>query len=73
MTTPAPEPVPATVRDQAPDGSCTALLDDGTPVSFGPEAVAAGGFRLLRSGQRVALHHDSSGAVVAVTLPGQTP
>lgn len=66
-------PVLATVRDQAPDGSVDLLLDDGTSTLAPAEAVTAGGFRLLRSGQRVALHHDAGGAVVAVTLPGQTP
>jgi hypothetical protein len=65
-------PVPATVRDQAPDGSVDLLLDDGTPARASSDAVTAGGFRLLRSGQRVALHHDAAGVVVAVTLPGQT-
>ena len=61
--------VPATVRAQADDGSCTVLLDDGTLVEVPSAAVAAGRFRMLRSGQRVALHRDDAGTVVLVDLP----
>ena len=66
-------PVPATVREQAPDGSGTVLLDDGTVVAFPPDAPARGRFRLLRSGQRVAVHRGPDGAVAALTLPGEQP
>ena len=66
-------PVPATVRGQAADGSGTVLLDDGSVVAFPAEAPARGRFRLLRSGQRVALHRGPDGDVVALTLPGEQP
>jgi hypothetical protein len=66
-------PVPATVRDQGPDGAGSVLLDDGTVVAFPADAPARGGFRLLRSGQRVALHLDADGRAVALTLPGERP
>jgi cold shock CspA family protein len=45
------------------------LLDDGTPVAFGPAAFEASGLRQLRVGQRVKLDTDDAGAVVRVTLP----
>ncbi|GAA3518472.1 cold-shock protein [Actinocatenispora rupis] len=44
------------------------LLDDGTRVTFGAAAFAAGGLRHLRVGQRVRLETDEDGAVVRVTL-----
>lgn len=40
-------------RFDSRDGSGTVLLDDGTPLPFDGAALAAGGLRLLRSGQRV--------------------
>ena len=61
--------VAATVHDHdVVTGSGTAFLDDGTSVSYDAAAFAAGGLRLLRSGQRVHLHR-SDGAVVRITLP----
>lgn len=50
--------------------SGTVLLDDGTPAGFGAAAFDASRFRLLRPGQRVTIHHDDSGQVIRVTLPG---
>jgi len=49
--------------------SGTLLLDDGTPVEFGPEAFDASGLRLLRVGQRLRVEYDDRGAVNRVTLP----
>jgi len=49
-------------------GAGSVLLDDGTPVEFGPAAFAASGLRLLRIGQRVRLTYDTDGAVSAVSL-----
>lgn len=43
------------------------LLDDGTEVMFGAEAVARGGMRHLNRGQRVRLR-AVAGEVVAVTI-----
>jgi cold shock CspA family protein len=44
------------------------LLDDGSPVSFTPDAFAAGGLRFLRPGQRVRLETATDGTVTLVTL-----
>lgn len=47
------------------------LLDDGTPLEFGPDAFDAGGLRLLRPGQRVRIDVTGEGAarrVLRVTL-----
>lgn len=44
------------------------LLDDGSPVTFGPTAFAKSGLRLLRPGQRLRLRVDRDGAVTAVSL-----
>ncbi|REE99024.1 hypothetical protein [Thermomonospora umbrina] len=43
------------------------LLDDGTELGFDAEAFAAGGLRLLRLGQRVAMALEG-GRVTVVTL-----
>ena len=48
--------------------SGTALLDDGSPVSFDTDAFDAGGLRLLRPGQRVRLESDERGGVTRVTI-----
>ncbi len=45
------------------------LLDDGTPVDFGPEAFDVSGLRLLRLGQRVRLEHAPDGSIDKITLP----
>jgi 2-phospho-L-lactate guanylyltransferase len=55
----------ATFDDTARSG--TVLLDDGTPVNFGPAAFNASGLRFLRSGQRVRLERQD-GEVSLVTL-----
>jgi 2-phospho-L-lactate/phosphoenolpyruvate guanylyltransferase len=59
--------VQATVADFLPDGSGSVLLDDGTRLEFAPAAFAASGLRLLRSGQRVKLRTEGSGAERRVT------
>lgn len=60
--------VQATVRDFDPGtGTGSALLDDGSEVTFDGAALAAGGFRLLRPGQRVRLD-TVGGRVVRVAL-----
>ena len=56
-----------TVADFHPDGSGRVLLDDGTPLEFGPDAFAVSGLRLLRSGQRVRLRVTGDGAERRVT------
>ena len=45
------------------------LLDDGTPVAFGPEAFALSGLRLLRLGQRVRVEQAPDGSVERITIP----
>ncbi len=56
----------ATVASFDPaDGSGRVLLDDGTPLPFDGTALAAGGMRLLRSGQRVRIR-------LAEALDGET-
>ncbi len=59
----------ATYDELTRDG--TVLLDDGTEVPFPGTAVAAGGLRLLRSGQRVRLirRGDEITAVTLITMP----
>jgi 2-phospho-L-lactate guanylyltransferase len=60
----------ATVRTFSPaTRSGTLLLDDGTPVPFDAAAFEAGGFRLLRSGQRVRIVLEDA-RVARVGLPG---
>jgi 2-phospho-L-lactate guanylyltransferase len=49
-------------------GSGAVLLDDGSQVSFPPEAFGASGLRLLRVGQRVRLERDGTGNVVRLGL-----
>lgn len=59
----------ATVRSfDAPARSGTVFLDDGTVLTFGPEAFGASGLRLLRPGQRVRIRLGRDGAVAALTL-----
>ncbi|QFZ24799.1 cold-shock protein [Saccharothrix syringae] len=52
-----------------PDGSATVLRDDGVLVDAPAAAVAAGGWRALRAGQRVTVDRDESGAVRALLRP----
>ena len=59
----------ATVVEHDPGtGSGQVLLDDGRPLAYDGEAFAAGGARLLRVGQRVALE-ITDGHVTRVALP----
>ena len=61
--------VQATVRSFDPDThSGELLLDDGSPLSFGPHAFDASGLRLLRLGQRVRVDVNATGEVIRVTL-----
>jgi hypothetical protein len=48
--------------------SGSVLLDDGTPLDFGPAAFDAGGLRLLRLGQRVRLETHADGRILRVTI-----
>jgi cold shock CspA family protein len=60
----------ATVRTFSPaTRSGSLLLDDGTEVPFDAAAFEAGGFRLLRSGQRVRIVLEDT-RVTRVGLPG---
>jgi hypothetical protein len=51
------------------DGSATVLRDDGLLVEVSADAVAAGGWRSLRPGQRVTLRRDDDGSVTGVLRP----
>ncbi|MEU7477565.1 hypothetical protein AB0A63_16360 [Lentzea sp. NPDC042327] len=51
------------------DGSAVVLRDDGVLLDVSAEAVAAGGWRMLRPGQRVTLERDAGGVVTAVRPP----
>jgi 2-phospho-L-lactate guanylyltransferase len=63
----------ATVHTFSPvTRSGTLLLDDGTPVPFDATAFVAGGFRLLRLGQRVLISVED-GRITHVGLPGPPP
>lgn len=46
----------------------TVLLDDGTELPYDAAAFDAGGLRLARIGQRVALRADAEGRITALTL-----
>ena len=46
----------------------TVLLDDGTELPYDAAAFDAGGLRLARVGQRVALRADAAGRITALTL-----
>lgn len=52
-----------------PDGSATVLRDDGLLVDVPAAAVAEGGWRTLRPGQRVTLDRDPDGTVRAARRP----
>jgi cold shock CspA family protein len=45
------------------------LRDDGVLVDVSAEAVTAGGWRMLRPGQRVTLERSADGVVVALRMP----
>jgi 2-phospho-L-lactate guanylyltransferase len=55
--------VQATIHRIEPDGSGSALLDDGLEVSVPPGAAVASGLRHLRVGQRVSVELDETGEV----------
>jgi cold shock CspA family protein len=59
----------ATVSAFHADGSATVLRDDGLLVDVRADAVAAGGWRSLRPGQRVTLRRDAGGSVTGVLRP----
>ncbi|HZP52049.1 hypothetical protein [Actinocrinis sp.] len=44
------------------------VLDDGTELAYDAAAFNAGGLRLARPGQRVALRVDAEGRITALTL-----
>ncbi len=59
-----------TVASFDPDGhGGELLLDDGTKLSFGPDAFALSGLRLLRLGQRVRVEQAPDGTVEKVAIP----
>lgn len=45
------------------------LLDDGTPLKFGPGAFELSGLRLLRLGQRIQVEQAPDGTVEKVAIP----
>ena len=55
--------VQATIHRIEPDGSGSALLDDGVEVVVPPGAAVASGLRHLRVGQRVSVELDDAGRV----------
>ena len=60
-----------TIANFDPDTrSGSLLLDDGTPLTFGPDAFDRSGLRLLRLGQRVTVESDATGVVRRVLIPG---
>jgi len=58
-----------TVATFETDTGGSLLLDDGSSLTFGPDAFAASGLRLLRLGQRVRVEFGPDGTVARVTLP----
>jgi len=66
--------VQATIHRIAPDGSGSALLDDGVEVVVPPDAAVASGLRHLRVGQRVSVELDEAGtAATRVWVVGIGP
>ena len=66
--------VQATVHRIEPDGSGSALLDDGLEVTMPPGAATASGLRHLRVGQRVSVELDDTGrAATRVWVVGIGP
>ena len=59
----------ATVSTFNSDGSAVVLRDDGVLLDVSAEAVTAGGWRMLRPGQRVTLERSPGGVVTAVRMP----
>jgi 2-phospho-L-lactate/phosphoenolpyruvate guanylyltransferase len=66
--------VQATIHRIEPDGSGSALLDDGVEVTLPAGAAVAGGLRHLRVGQRVSVELDDTGlAATRVWVVGIGP
>jgi len=61
--------VQVTVSSFHTDGSAVVLRDDGVLLDVSAAAVTAGGWRMLRPGQRVTLERSADGVVTAVRLP----
>lgn len=59
----------ATVSSFHSDGSATVLRDDGVLVDVNAAAVTAGGWRMLRPGQRATLERSADGTVTALLMP----
>ena len=59
----------ATVSTFNSDGSAVVLRDDGVLLDVSAAAVTAGGWRMLRPGQRVTLERSADGSVVALRMP----
>ncbi|MDX8035237.1 hypothetical protein SK803_33915 [Lentzea sp. BCCO 10_0856] len=59
----------ATVSTFNSDGSATVLRDDGVLLDVSATAVTAGGWRMLRPGQRVTLERNPDGVITAVRMP----
>jgi 2-phospho-L-lactate/phosphoenolpyruvate guanylyltransferase len=55
----------ASVHRYDDSGSGTVLLDDGREVPFSPAVFAASALRHLRSGQRVSVELEPSGAALS--------
>lgn len=51
----------ASIHTVTPDGSGTALLDDGREIAFADEQIAQSGLRQVRVGQRVSVELDDDG------------
>lgn len=58
-----------TVATFEQDKGGSVLLDDGSTLTFGADAFAASGLRLLRLGQRVRIELGPGGVVSRLTLP----
>lgn len=58
-------PVQASIHTVTPDGGGTALLDDGTEVTFAAERIVESGLLHVRTGQRVSVELSSDGSEAA--------
>ncbi|XVV02317.1 hypothetical protein ACQPW3_33865 [Actinosynnema sp. CA-248983] len=59
----------ATVSAHHADGSATVLRDDGVLVDVPAAAVAEGGWRVLRPGQRVTVERAGDGGIRVLRRP----
>lgn len=59
----------ATVSTFSSDGSAVVLRDDGVLLDVSAAAVTAGGWRMLRPGQRVTLERSPDGIIIALLKP----